>query len=225
MNLPEGAPGQLKKECERLLTQRDEILKKRADADKLTANIAGPQYDHSRVFELQISAIEDEISLEEQLIVFELACSQCTADRKSAAKAQLHAVELAARDKLAIPDAIPVPVAVLQNMREWWIARSAHDGIADWPIDTRPREENMLVLQNAIVHLKKRLEGEPARLRRAAEVEQREADFQTKVTEQREAHRRPYDRRQRAVAELLGDAGDEPEPEPQQSRPRRGAKA
>jgi hypothetical protein len=221
VRLPEQATEKMREKHKQLTALREEILQKRIAADELTANIAGPQYDHTKIFQVQISAIEDEISLEEQLIVYELACSQFTLDRKSAAKARLHEAELLARNMLAIPDAIPVPIAVLQNCKNWWVARSAHDGISVWPIDTRPHEENLLVLQDVLEHLRKRLGGEQRRLQHAADVEAAKGEFEARVIAQQEARRAPYDRRAQAVADLLA----EDEPEPEQSRPKRGAKA
>ncbi len=198
--------GGLRKEYDRLTKAIETVGKKRAAADVLAPLEGDLGKDHSELIQARITAIEAEVTVRENAIIFCLAMDQAAAAMITEAKKAVHEIELAAREELGIPDNIPTPPAILQIRREWWEARKKLDVVprSESSKDRREHDNAIVLANDQLQQLRRGLQNEPARIAHIAKEAQRENNAMTRQIEEEQARRDiPNSRAERATA-LLG---------------------
>jgi hypothetical protein len=196
----------LKKEYKRSIAAIKDVEEKRTAADVLEPAAPDRSHDRSELLTATIAALEAEVAVREDLIIFSLAVEHDAKRQRDGACATVMDIESAARQELGIPDATPTPVAVLQVRRDWWDARRQRDAIAQVDdVRTRLEHEHLTTVAKAqLDQLNRALVNEPARLQGIREAQEREIAFETRLVEQDHALRSVSDRRDERIAALLG---------------------
>jgi hypothetical protein len=195
----------LKKETNRLTKSVEVLMKRRKSADELAELESDRSADRGPLIRARLDALRIEAELRESLIILNLACEKIAGEKHRKARAVLLEVELSVRQRLHVPDRTKVPDSCLQNEPTWWDAREALAAVPQ-PNDQSERREHerqILTAKDLIGKLSRALAGEPGRLKRLRDAQQREENFQNSIVELEEARRAQPDDRDQLVAELL----------------------
>lgn len=197
--------GGLQEEYERLMKALEALQRKRAAADALEPAESDLSHDRSKLIAATIAALEAEIAVSKSIAIFHYACDRATSIKRNEAKAALMEVELAARERLGIPDNVNVPDAVLQNDPDWWAARTRLFAVADADPKSQAAQYETTARQATyeVDRLKAALADEAGRLSRINAAQQRELDRQTHQLEEEDKKQRVFDERDDRIAALL----------------------
>ncbi len=182
-----------------------DVQKKRGAADKLDTLEDNRGADRSPLIQSRIAALEAEVALREDLTVFGMARGKIEQQRRHAAKAELHEVELRRREELHVPDHVKdLPIACLQTCAAWWDARQKVEAIGSTVDLGAKHTECIMHAGKQLEELRRSLAAEPGRLKRIQAQQEAEIGRQTEAVEQAAVRTHEVDVRTMRVAELLG---------------------